>query len=170
MNNHSSSARLHRLEYILARFSLYAASLALAALACAAMWQVIARFILHIPQSWSEVLARTLMIWAAFLAIGGSYHRGVMIAVDVVRNLAPASLHRILEAVIFVANIGVLSTLVWNGALMARRVSGQKLAGMDVSIAWGYAAIPTGCFIALLIVILRFVLRDTEVEQAPEVY
>jgi TRAP-type C4-dicarboxylate transport system permease small subunit len=161
---------LRRIEAITTRLSLLAAAAMLAALACVCMWQVLARFVLHMPQSWSEVLARTLMIWTTFLALAGAYQRGVMIAVDMVHRMVPTKARRVLEVIVFIANFGVLSALMWNGILMAQRVAGQTLAGINISIAWGYAAIPTGCAIALITVIARFVLRQADPEQAPEIY
>lgn len=161
---------LRSLETFLTRVSLLAAAAMLAALACVAMWQVVARFLLHVPQSWSEVLARTMMIWTAFLALGGSYQRGLMISVDLLHRSVPVRWRRGLEALVFVVNVVVLGTLIWNGILMAQRVAGQTLAGVNISIAWGYAAIPVGCSIALLTVVTRFVLRQAAPEQPPEVY
>lgn len=143
----------------LSRAALYIAAALLAAMAVATMWQVLARFVFHVPQAWSEVLVRTLMIWTAFLALATAYHKGVMVAVDILHRLVPARVRLALECVVLAANVTVLATGFWFGIQMAKRVSPQIIAGLDVSIAWGYAAIPTGFAIALISVVRLFVDR-----------
>lgn len=147
------------LDTTLSRAALYFAAALLAAMAVVTMWQVLARFVFHVPQAWSEVLVRTLMIWAAFLALATAYHKGVMVAVDVVHRLVPSSVRRVLETIVFAANVAVLATGFWYGIQMAKRVSPQIIAGLDVSIAWGYAAIPIGFAIALVSVVRLFLDR-----------
>lgn len=155
------------LDTTLSRTALYLAAALLAAMATVTMWQVLARFVFHVPQAWSEVLVRTLMIWAAFLALGTAYQKGVMVAVDVLHRLVPSAVRLVLEAVVLVANVAVLSIGFWYGIKMAQRVSSQIIAGLDISIAWGYAAIPVGFAIALLSVIRLFLDRLYGRDDAP---
>jgi TRAP-type C4-dicarboxylate transport system permease small subunit len=45
---------------------------------------------------------------------------------------------------------------------MAERVKFQEMAGMEVSMAWGYAAIPIGAVFAMLGSIAHFLDRRSE--------
>ena len=50
---------------------------------------------------------------------------------------------------------------------MAERVKFQEMAGMEVSMAWGYAAIPIGAVFAMLGSIAHFLdRRSAELESA----
>ncbi len=155
------------LDTTLSRTALYLAAALLAIMAAVTMWQVLARFVFHVPQAWSEVLVRTLMIWAAFLALATAYHKGVMVAVDLLHRLVPPTLRSVLEFVVLLANVSVLATGFWYGIQMAKRVSFQTIAGLDISIAWGYAAIPVGFAIALLSVVRLFLDRRYGITDPP---
>jgi TRAP-type C4-dicarboxylate transport system permease small subunit len=170
MNLHSIAAGFRKLEGVTTQLALAAAAAMLLGLSCVALWQVVARFVFHQPQAWSEVMVRTMMIWMVFLALGGSYKRGLMVSVDIVHRVVPVRIRTVLEYTVFVANIGVLSLLAWNGVLMAQRVSGQTIAGLGVSISWGYAAIPVGCSIALITVVSRFLSREADRVEVAEAY
>jgi TRAP-type C4-dicarboxylate transport system permease small subunit len=50
----------------------------------------------------------------------------------------------------------------WFGWTMAERVKFQEMAGMEVSMAWGYAAIPLGAVFAMLGSIAHFLDRRSE--------
>jgi TRAP-type C4-dicarboxylate transport system permease small subunit len=134
------------------------------ALACAALvvavaagaWQVAARFLLEAPSPWSEPLARTALIWMAMLGLGAALRSGALLSIDIVHRLAPPMLRRGLEAFALLANLALLGALVWFGWEMAARVRFQVLAGLEVSIAWGYAAIPAGAAVAAVGALVRF--------------
>lgn len=152
-------------DLTLSRASLYLAAVLLAAMASVTMWQVLARFVFRIPQAWSEALVRTLMVWVVFLALATAYQKGVMVAVDIVHRLVRAPVRTSLEVVVLVANVVVLGAGFYYGIQMADRVSTQMVAGLGVSIAWGYAAIPSGCAIALISVVRLFADRMFSLSQ-----
>ena len=60
------------------------------AAAAAAFYQVIARFVLHAPADWSEVLTRALLIWTVLLGVALAFRHGAMISVELLRNLLAA--------------------------------------------------------------------------------
>lgn len=161
----SITAKFCKFEALITQLALVASAAMLVGLSCVALWQVVARFVLHQPQAWSEVLIRTMMIWMVFLALGGSYKRGLMVSVDIVHRLSPVHLRRLLEYLVLIVNVGVLGTLIWYGFLMAQRVSGQVIAGLGVSISWGYAAIPVGCAVALVTVLSKFISHNSELKE-----
>ena len=59
------------------------------AAAAAAFYQVIARFVLHAPADWSEVLTRALLIWTVLLG-ALAFRHGAMISVELLRNMLAA--------------------------------------------------------------------------------
>ncbi|ALK08327.1 TRAP transporter small permease [Blastochloris viridis] len=136
-----------------------ATALAVAALVVAlgaGVWQVAARFLLEAPSPWSEALVRTALIWMTMLGLGAALRSGALLSIDLVGRLAPPPLKRALEAFALLSNLALMGVLVWFGWEMAERVRFQVLAGLDISIAWGYAAIPVGAGFAAVGAVARF--------------
>jgi TRAP-type C4-dicarboxylate transport system permease small subunit len=156
-------AGLRRAVLGLDRFSTgLAAALACTALAVAfvaGLWQVISRFATATPAAWSEALVRTALIWMAFLGIAVALRAGALVAIDVAHRLARGAVRRALEAASLAATLSLLGVMFWFGWLMAERVRFQEMAGLEVSMSWGYAAIPVGAAFAMVGAVARFLDR-----------
>ncbi len=126
--------------------------------ACAAMaiatgagfWQVVARFVLDSPAAWSEALVRTALIWMCFLGLAGTLRVGALVSIDVAHRYSRGAVRRAVEAAALAANLSLMGVLFWFGWIMAERVQFQEMAGLEVSMSWGYAAIPVGAAFAML--------------------
>lgn len=149
-------------EKRLTRTALELAVLCMGAVVALTFYQVLTRFVFGQPSTWSEVAARSAMIWMVFLGLAVAFRLGVMIAVDLLLDIAPRQLRRALFIVIALASLVFLAILVWYGTGMVLRVRNQNLAGMHISIAWVYAALPSGALLAAPAVVARLVevLRD----------
>lgn len=139
-----------------------AAAACLAVSVLTGFWQVISRFILSEPATWSEALIRTLLIWMAFLGLGGAFRVGALVSIDLCHRLTRGKLRLAVELMILAASLFVLTVMVMQGWNMAQRVKFQNLAGLEVSIAWGYAAIPVGAAFAFFGVLAHFLDRRAE--------
>lgn len=142
-----------------------ATALACAALAIAAaagFWQVIARFATETPSIWSEALVRTALIWMAFLGLAAALRTGALVSIDVAHRYTRGALRRALEAAALACNLSLMGVLLWFGWIMAGRVQFQEMAGLEVSMSWGYAALPVGAAFAMLGAIGHFLDRRAE--------
>ena len=118
-----------------------------------ALYQVVTRFVFGAPSTWSEVITRSAMIWSVFLGVAVAFRHGAMISVDVIQNALPP---RLGLGIFLLANIGSLiffAVLLWQGWLMTLRVVPQRLAALEISIAWVYAALPVGSAFILMAVL-----------------
>lgn len=146
------------LDRFLERTSLSAAGLALAVAVSVGLFQVITRFVLHEPAAWSEVTTRTLVIWSVFLGLPAAIRHGSLLSVDILYRKLAQTRHLIwLRAALAIGIAIFLVVLVVSGTSIAQRLRFQQLAGLDLSIAYGYAAIPVGCGLALIALIADFV-------------
>tara|TARA_R110002051_G_scaffold232296_1_gene294029 strand:- start:111 stop:626 length:516 start_codon:yes stop_codon:yes gene_type:complete len=118
-------------------------------------YQVLTRFVFNAPSTWTEVASRAAMIWCVFLAAAATFRGGYMMAVEVVYKLVPARFLTLLEVAIVVCCLLVLGVLIHYGIQMTLRVSNQTMSGMNISMAWAYAAIPTGSCFAIVAVMAR---------------
>lgn len=140
------------------------------ALACAALavavfagfWQVIARFATETPSIWSEALVRTALIWMAFLGLAAALRTGALVSIDVVHRHSRGALRRALEAAALACSLSLMGVLLWFGWIMAGRVQFQEMAGLEVSMSWGYAALPVGAAFSILGALGHFLDRKAE--------
>jgi TRAP-type C4-dicarboxylate transport system permease small subunit len=108
-------------------------------------WQVVSRYAVRVPSSYTEELARYLMIWVGLLGAAYAVGQGMHLAID----LLPAALHgrarRRLERVIalFVL-IFALAVMVWGGSRLVWMTFylGQKSAAMKLKMGYVYLALP----------------------------
>jgi TRAP-type C4-dicarboxylate transport system permease small subunit len=147
---------LMSIEKVVTEVSVLAACGLLAAAASVGFYQVIARFILSQPATWSEPLIRTLLIWMAYLGMCGAMRIGALVSVDVLYRLSRGRARRVLEAAITLATLSLLLILVWYGADLAYRVRFQNLAGLEIPVVWAYAAIPVGAAVSVLAVLAHY--------------
>jgi len=136
--------------------SIFVACCLLGAAASVGFIQVLARFILNQPTTWSEPLIRTLLIWMAYLGMCGVFRTGAMVSVDVLYRACRGRARRALEALITLATLSLLLILVWYGADLAYRARFQNLAGLEVPVFWAYASIPVGAAASVLAVLAHF--------------
>jgi TRAP-type C4-dicarboxylate transport system permease small subunit len=145
-----------RVEEVINRVIGHAASAFLVAAALAAFYQVITRFIFEQPSTWSEALTRTCLIWMVFLGITIAFRHGALVAIDLAYRSVSGRWQTLLQGFITLSSITLLGVILWFGIQMTWRVRFQTLAGLEVPIAWAYAALPVGAFFSLLAVIAHY--------------
>ena len=128
----------------------------MAAAASVGFYQVITRFLLNQPATWSEPLVRTLLVWMAYLGMCGAMRVGALVSVDVLYRLCRGRVRRVLEGLITLATLSLLLILVWYGTDLALRVRFQNLAGLEIPVIWAYAAIPVGSAVSVLAVLAHY--------------
>lgn len=153
--------RLLRAEAALSRTLLTLGAAALVALAAVSIYQVVTRFVFDRPSTWSEVVARSLMVWSVFLCAPYVVGRGELMAFDLLRRLARGWLALLLHVGVAVAMAAVFLVLTVHGITLMQRASSQSLAGLEfigARVSWAYAAIPLGSC-ASVVASLAYLLR-----------
>ncbi len=121
------------------------------ALAClVGFYQVLTRFILHSPSSWSEPLIQTTLIWMVYVALAGAMRSGTLISVDLLVSVSTGRLLNVVRAIIHVSVFALLAVIFWFGCELVWRVRFQTIAGLGISASWAYAALPTGAVLSAL--------------------
>jgi TRAP-type C4-dicarboxylate transport system permease small subunit len=153
---------LRILDRLLTRLLEFAVALLLATAAGLGMYQVLMRFALQQPSTWSEALTRTLIIWMVYLGAALAVRAGLLVAVDVLRKLAPARLRCALDFAALGFTFVFFAVVAWFGTAITSRVRFQNLAGLEVSISWAYAALPIGAGLAALVALIAMARQITE--------
>jgi TRAP-type C4-dicarboxylate transport system permease small subunit len=141
------------------------------ALAClVGFYQVLTRFILHAPSSWSEPLIQTTLIWMAYVSLAGAMRAGTLISVDLIQSMSTGRMRMLVNAVTYLSTLALLAVLFWFGCQLVWRVRFQTIAGLGVSASWAYAALPTGSLLSALALVAHALdpeqKRDLRVENA----
>ncbi|MFM7347778.1 MAG: TRAP transporter small permease [Tagaea sp.] len=142
---------------------------ALAVVVAAGFWQVLTRFVFQDPATWSEALVRVSLIWMCYIGLAGCFRTGALVSIDLAHQLSRGLVRRFLETLALAGSLTLLAALFWFGWAMAERVKFQNLAGLEVSIAWGYAAIPIGAAFCAISVLAHYFdpsRRNEELENA----
>lgn len=150
-----------RFERQLTRLAMLVAVVMLVVSVSFSFYQVLTRFVFNAPSTWTEVAARTAMIWCVFMAAAATFRGGYMMAVEAIYKVMPQRLLLVLEIAIVLCCLLVLAVLVHYGILMTRRVANQTMSGMNISIAYAYAAIPIGAGFAIVSVVARLLAQLT---------
>ncbi len=125
----------------------------LAAISCLGMWQVVARFVLSQPSTWTEESMRRLLIWMVMLGTVVAFRRGALVSVDLMLRTARGAWLDTVRWIITLTALAYLSVLVWFGIGLVTRVRFQTFASMELSMGYAYAALPVGAALAMLAVV-----------------
>ena len=125
----------------------------LAVISALGMWQVVARFVLSQPSTWTEEAMRRLLIWMVMLGTVVAFRRGALVSVDLMLRSARGAWLHVVRWSITLTALAYLSVLVWFGFGLVSRVRFQTFASMELSMGWAYAALPVGAALAMLAVI-----------------
>ena len=119
-------------------------------LACLGIAQVIARYIIGSPLTWSEELIRFALIWSVFLGAGVVVRRGMLVAVEVIYLVAPSPLARAIGYASIAVSIVFWSVLIYYGWAVQGMVGSLMSGSLELPMGLVYLAIPVGALFALL--------------------
>ena len=117
------------------------------------LWQVVARFVLSQPSTWTEELMRRLLVWCVMLGIAVAFRRGALVSVDLLLRTSRGRLREAVRWFITITALAYLAVLLWQGIDLSVRVRFQSFAALDLSMAWAYAALPVGASFSMVAVI-----------------
>lgn len=158
---------LLRLDRWITGLALNAACLLLALVSLLGLWQVVSRFVLSQPSTWTEEALRRLLIWCVMLAVVAAFRHGALVSVDLMLRLSRGAFRQVVRHVITWTSLSFLAVIAWFGADLAWRVRFQSFAAMDLSMAWAYAALPVGALLSMVAVVGQHVdPQNTELDNA----
>lgn len=112
--------------------------------------QVIFRYVLRTPISWSEELARYLMVWGSCLAAASAYGYGSHIGVKALVNLLSERKAKWARILVHLAVSALMGVICYEGFRLSFLVYYQESAAMQIPMTYPYLAIPVGAFLILL--------------------
>jgi len=123
---------------------------------------VLFRYVLKDSLSWSEELARYLMIWCACLGAAVAYREGSHFAITLIINKFHGNLGRVLTRIaqltvfIFVAIVAV------EGIILLSGLEGQTTPAMQIPMGIPYMGIPIACLIIVFEALVMFFFSEAQ--------
>jgi TRAP-type C4-dicarboxylate transport system permease small subunit len=109
------------------------------------LWQVISRYVLRSPSSFTDELARFLLIWVGILGAAFATGKKMHLAIDVLINRFNANLRMLIDSLIQAAiALFALCVMVIGGInlmLMLLKL-GNRSAALSIPIGFVYSVIP----------------------------
>lgn len=123
------------------------------------VWGVGSRYLFGAQASWSEELARLLMVWLALLGAALAAREDRHLGLDVIVRTWPEDIQRLGR--LFVAVLVILfagGIMTWGGGQLVeqRFASGQTLPALGIARGWFYLALPVSGALMTLFMIESF--------------
>jgi TRAP-type C4-dicarboxylate transport system permease small subunit len=134
-----------RLKALVDRVLEFAVAFVMAILVLDVLWQVFTRFILRDPSSWTEELARYLLIWVGLLGAAYAAGRKMHLALDLLPTKLEGPKRRRLSIFIeLCAFLFAFAALVVGGVRLVNvtLVLGQTSAALQMPIGYVYLVVP----------------------------
>ena len=127
---------------------------------------IFGRYLIELPVTWTEELARYLMIWAALLAVSCGVARREHVAVTALLERLPQSLQRHLGVAIDALGIAFFAFLCYFGIDMTKQGATQYATIFEMTMWMPFAAVPVASALACLQLALTGV-RDFTIGRPP---
>jgi len=104
--------------------------------------QIVARFILHTPISWSEEMLTYSFVWSSFLGASLAVESLAHFDVDVFIRYFPPLFTRMALYLIWLIMLWFSMFLVYKGTILTQLNGVQEMDVLPLSMMWAYAALP----------------------------
>lgn len=117
--------------------------------------QVLSRFVLPHPFSWTEEMARYSFIWWSFFGAAYVVRFNGHLGMDLLVNILPYKSRWVLQRVAFLISLAFCLLVTYQGIKITYIQAGQEGDLIPISMAWIYAVVPvTGSIMAFYLIYL----------------
>ena len=111
--------------------------------------QVFFRYVLKESLSWSEELARYIMVWVTFVGASIGVKRGAHVGVEMLVTALPKNVQAIVKYLgLIISIIFCIVVIVASLGIIQRQFTGNQVSpAMRIPMWWAYAAVPAGAFL-----------------------
>lgn len=122
----------------------------LAVLAIVVFAQVVFRFLIHSPLTWSDEFVKYTMVWMVFLATGLAIQKGSLLGIEAVKNKVPKIVQDVFALITYVFLLLFFIMLLYYGMQMVQLTGNQGSATLPIKMSLVYACVPVGMVFAIL--------------------
>ena len=178
MQNKNLFAKLESFADKLAKTTLFVIKILTGILVITVLVGVFFRYVVRDSLSWTEELARYLMIWAALLAVSVGIKDKEHVGIQLLIKQFPPLITKILTFIVYLITLTFLGVLMVKGYQVAVKAKSQLSLALNISMYWPLMSIPVSAALAVVQQIIQTVmifkpgieisdiLGETEVEEA----
>lgn len=115
---------------------------------------VLSRYLLDLQITWTEELARYLMIWAALLAVSCGVHYREHVGLMLILEKMPRQIRRWFSLILDLVGLGFFLILFYYGYNLSSEGATQYANIFNITMALPYAAVPVSAGLAALQMLL----------------
>ena len=134
----------------------------------AVTWQVFSRYVLNAPSSFTEELARFLLIWITLLGCAYAYRKNVHLGLDMIYSSANESYRKVMYFIIHsCVGFFAFSVMVIGGYQLVNMTNslGQSSPVLGVDIGTVYLVIPLSGLLIVLFAINSLIQPNYNIDQ-----
>ena len=178
MQNKNIFDRLESFATWLAKITLFVVIVLTGVLVITVLTGVFFRYIVRSSLSWTEELARYLMIWAALLAVSVGIKDKEHVGIQLLIRQFPPLVTKIITGVVYIITIVFLYMLTAKGYQVAVKGQRQLSLALNISMYWPLMSIPVSGTLAIIQQLIQLImifkpgmevsqiLGETEVDEA----
>jgi len=178
LQNKNLFAKLESFADKLAKTTLFVIKILTGILVITVLVGVFFRYVVRDSLSWTEELARYLMIWAALLAVSVGIKDKEHVGIQLLIKQFPPLITKILTFIVYLITLTFLGVLMVKGYQVAVKAKSQLSLALNISMYWPLMSIPVSAALAVVQQIIQTVmifkpgieisdiLGETEVEEA----
>lgn len=128
--------------------------------------QVVFRYILQAPLSWTEQAARHLFVWMIMLGVPVAFHRKNLMAFDLLLHSLPAGLQTLARGGIMLVEICFCAFFCYSSVALCLRTGWRPAPGIQIPIALLYFSMTAAMVLTLLVLADQALSRAQERKEA----
>lgn len=134
------------------RIDLYISCTALAVLILITFTGVITRYFFNAPYTWGEEVQLTLIVWVIWYGASAAFRYGNQICVDMVVDLFPQKVQKVIEIIIFLISAAMLVYLLSQSITYVAQLArtSRTTEVLHISKALIYSCMPISCALMIL--------------------
>lgn len=113
--------------------------------------QVFFRYVLNDSFTWTEELARFMMVWMTFMTAPIAYRMGSNVSLDLVYKLFKGRLHFLLKIILHLAALTTLYLLFDKSLGLVERGEHSTATSMPIPMSYIYISLPIGLGLTALV-------------------
>lgn len=140
--------------------------IALVILISCTIWGVVRRYILGAPIIWLEEIQMGCIVWIVFIGAGAVFRSGGHVAIEILVEVLPRQAQKVIHILTSLFVGGLLVYLMMMGGALTRQMaeSFRMTSILRIPYTYIYGAMPVGCFLMLVNMIVQvfLTLRTSE--------
>ena len=137
---------------ILMNIDIVVASIILAILIVLTFLGVVWRYIFNAPFTWLEEVQTSCMVWIVFAGAGAAFRSGNHVAIEMIVDLMPKSMQKIMEILISIVVVVVIGYLFMQsiGFIQVFVKSGRSTSMLKIPYSWVYGIAIVSYFVLII--------------------